>query len=118
MIQVDIHGYAMAAVSINGGNGNDTLSVFNCQAIGGLTIDGGNGDDKISVGSILIESGDLKIDAGNGDDSIAFVPGGFFSGVLCDKASIDGGNGSDVLTGLVNLHPSSTPTIVGVESVS
>jgi serralysin len=93
---------AVANQTVLGGDGQDTITVFN--AVGSTnSIDGGAGNDSITGGdavdSILGGTGNDTIRAGNGNDTVF---GGDGDDLLADfggNDSASGGNGNDTLLG-------------------
>lgn len=77
-------GPVTGGVRVNGGNGNDTLTVSAALSVA-VTVLGGNGKDVLAGGD-----GDDSLDGGNGNDSLAGGGG---------DDSLYGGNGNDSLDG-------------------
>ena len=91
IIDSSVHG-----LTVNGGNGDDTINVGNLSGVVGtvLAINGGNGDDTISAAGSSIGDVRLSLSGGIGLDSITGSSG---------SDTIDGGDGNDtVLGGLGN----------------
>jgi hypothetical protein len=81
-----------------GGPGDDTVTYGNAgnPGIGPVTLDGGNGDDTIFARPSPFTGG--TVNGGNGDDVIApDLPGGF--PLLTGPYTISGDAGDDVITG-------------------
>ena len=87
---------SITSVSLNGGNGDDTITIGNLSGVVGtvLAINGGNGDDTLSAAGASLGDVRLSLSGGIGLDSITGSSG---------SDTIDGGDGNDtVLGGLGN----------------
>lgn len=95
-----------------GGDGDDTISAI-CEAIvgGGLTVDGGIGDDVLTVQTVSFSAG-IDVSGGEGADVISAIfavgtcSGGAGDDVMTvtgtspfDTIIVDGGDGADAITG-------------------
>ena len=83
---------SVTSVSINGGTGDDTITVGNLTGVVPtlLTITGGVGDDTLSAAGASIGSIRLSLDGGAGNDSITGSSG---------DDTLLGGDGDDIVSG-------------------
>jgi len=88
-------------VSVEGNNGDDTLTIGNIENVGllFLTVDGGAGDDVISAANSPIGSARLVLSGGDGDDTITGSSGAETINGDADNDSLLGGDGNDVING-------------------
>ena len=103
-----------ALVTLNGGNGNDVLTIASPAGQTGNTIDGGAGNDAITGGL-----GDDEFDGGAGDDT--FVGGGGTDRVgggagasIGDAILVTGTSGNDTITLTLNATGHLLATVNGV----
>ena len=80
------------AVVINGGSGNDTVTITSVDNVGALilTVNGGSGGDVISASGALLGNVRLDINGELGDDTLTGS---------ADADTITGGDGNDVISG-------------------
>jgi Ca2+-binding RTX toxin-like protein len=93
---VSVTGFGLEAgiesVVINGGSGNDTVTITDIDQVGALvlTVNGGSGGDTISASGASIGNVRLGINGGLGDDTLTGS---------ADADTITGGDGSDIISG-------------------
>jgi hypothetical protein len=93
--------FTVSSLTINTGNGDDTVALANTTArAGGLKLSTGNGDDLVTLDFTDIVGGQA-ISLGNGDDAVTI---GEEVNVITGASFIDAGRGFDVLTGGTNLN--------------
>lgn len=80
------------AVVINGGSGNDTITITDIDRVGALvlTVNGGSGGDIISASGASLGNLRLGINGDLGDDTLTGS---------ADADTINGGDGSDIISG-------------------
>ena len=80
------------AVVINGGSGNDTVTITSVDQVGALvlTVNGGSGGDTISASGASLGNVRLGINGELGDDTLTGS---------ADADTITGGDGNDVISG-------------------
>lgn len=80
------------AVVINGGSGNDTITITDIDRVGALvlTVNGGSGGDTISATGASLGNLRLGINGNLGDDTLTGS---------ADADTITGGDGSDIISG-------------------
>ena len=83
------------------GNGKDTVNVgpvlfhnFSANSAGNLSIDTGNGEDSVTIDDADVE-GNLDVSLGNGPDSLTFIGATAVTGT----SNLSGGHGPDDLFG-------------------
>ena len=81
---------AIAAVTVNAGGGDDTVSVTASNYFGGITVSGGAGNDEINVTSRNSFSRGITVSGDDGNDKVTL------SG-SATAALVHGGNGNDVI---------------------
>ena len=80
------------AVVINGGSGNDTITITDIDRVGALvlTVNGGSGGDTVSASGASLGNLRLGINGDLGDDTLTGS---------ADADTINGGDGSDIISG-------------------
>src|SRR3954465_8422444 len=80
------------AMAMLGGNGNDAINVNGAFGIG-LTVDGGNGADSISLGNVSATTfgPDVSMNGGDGEDS--FLIANVSTPSFTTSVSLNGNNG-------------------------
>jgi hypothetical protein len=89
------------SADVDMGNGKDTVNIgsvlfhnFSANSAGNVSIDTGNGDDSVVFGAANIE-GNLDVNLGNGPDSLTFLGGQTVAGT----SNLVGGHGPNDLFG-------------------
>ncbi len=115
---VDLASFSFGPVSINGGDGNDSLTGADGSSVGGVvfagdeTLSGGTGDDVLSgrggddsldggadQDSLLGGAGADLLAGGEGDDTLVGEAGADSLSGSAGNDSLDGGDGNDTLSG-------------------
>jgi Ca2+-binding RTX toxin-like protein/subtilisin-like proprotein convertase family protein len=80
------------SVVINGGSGNDTITITDIDRVGALvlTVNGGSGGDTVSASGASLGNLRLGINGDLGDDTLTGS---------ADADTINGGDGSDIISG-------------------
>lgn len=106
----------LATLSINGADGADEIAVYpssnsgGCQLTGSVELDGGKGDDSLSLGAFEI-LGTAVVYAGDGNDSVTVHAGA----IISNAATFNGGKGRDQLS--VSTAVIAMATVSGFENV-
>ncbi len=89
-------------LSIDLGDGDDTIESHSLRVSGDLDISAGDGDDSITIGTL--QATNLSLDGGDGSDNIQI------GSLLANSFTLDGGEGNNTISILTLLNNSEDTT--------